>query len=120
MPSNPTGPRPGRRWLRVTLLTVAGLLLGGLAYVYTVTIPGLRPVAAVASGYMARVACACHYIAGRTLESCMTDREPGMERVRVALDPASRRATASVPFVASASATHRPGQGCVLDRSAAP
>jgi hypothetical protein len=106
---------PGR-WGRRLGLALAGLVFGGLAYAYTVLIPQMRPVSQVASGYMARVACACHFIAGRSLASCATDREPGMELVRLSADPARRRITASVAFVASASATHTPGQGCRLER----
>ena len=117
MQSTPALSRPARRlWLKWSLFALAGLLFGGLAYATTVVIPNLRPTAAVASGYMARVACACHFIGRRSLESCLADKEPGMEQVRVSIDPTRRRATAGIPFVASASATHTPGQGCVLDK----
>jgi hypothetical protein len=118
-PAEPTSsgtPRtPPRRIGRIVGLALAGLAFGGLGYVYTVVIPGMRPVSQVASGYMARVACACHFIAGRALESCEADKEPGMELVRLSADPTARRITAGVPFVARASATHTPGLGCVLD-----
>jgi hypothetical protein len=105
-------PRPIWRWAG---FTAAGLAFGGLTYVYTVVIPSMRPVVTVASGYMARVACACHFIGGRSLDSCLTDKEPGMDLVRLSIDPARRRVSAGVPLIASASATHTPGQGCVLD-----
>jgi hypothetical protein len=99
----------------VVLGVIAVAAIGG-AYVAAVAIPRLKPVAQVASGYMARVACACHFIGGRSLESCMLDKEPGMEQVRLSADPVGRRVTARVPLVASASATHTPGLGCVLDQ----
>jgi hypothetical protein len=44
-------------------------------------------------------------------ESCLTDRETGMEHVRVSIDAAAKRVTAGMPLVASASATYTPGLG---------
>jgi hypothetical protein len=104
------------RRIRALGLSIAALAFAGLAYVPLVAIPAMRPVSDAASGYMARVACACHFVAGRSLESCATDKEPGMELVWLSADPARRRMTASVPFVARASAVHTPGLGCVLER----
>jgi hypothetical protein len=103
-------------WPRRIGFALLGLVVGGLAYVVGVVIPKMSPRAQVAAGYMARVACACHFIGGRTLESCATDKEPGMELVQLSADPAQRRVTARVPVLASASATHTPGLGCVLDK----
>lgn len=105
---------------RTTRRSVVGIgvfatLFATLAAAYLIVPPQLRPIASVASGYMARVACACHFIGGRTLESCLMDREPGMEQVRVSVDAATRRVTAGVPFIASAGASYTPGLGCVLD-----
>ncbi len=74
----------------------------------------MLPLAQVATGYMARVGCACHFVAGRDLQSCLDDREPGMERVSLSADPATRTVTATVPLLARRSARHMPGAGCVL------
>ena len=93
-----------------------GLVLGGVAYVGAVVRPQMRPPGIVASGYMARVVCACRFIGRRALESCLTDKEPGMELVRVSIDAARRRVTAGIPLMASASASHTPGLGCVLEK----
>jgi hypothetical protein len=101
---------------RILGLGLLGLLLGGVTYAGAVLRPQMQPRAAVASGYMARVACACHFIGKRSLESCLTDKEAGMELVRVSVDPAARRVHAGIPLLASASATHTPGLGCVLDK----
>jgi hypothetical protein len=97
-----------RRWLILAVVAAAG---AGL------TAFGLRqkPLADVGVAYMARVGCACHFIAGRTLESCQQDREAGMDLVRLEADAAQRRLTARVPLLARASATHTPGLGCMLD-----
>ncbi len=105
-----------RRARRLGLFAIGGLALAGIVYAALVVRPRLQPIATIASGYMARVTCACHFIGGRSLSSCLTDRESGMERVRVSIDTTARRATASVPFLASVSATHTPGLGCVVDR----
>lgn len=106
----------GRRSRRALIgIGLFGAAFCALAAVYLIAIPRLRPVATVAAGYMARVACACHFIGGRTLKSCLDDREPGMEQVRISIDSVARRVTAGVPFVASAQATYTPGLGCVLD-----
>lgn len=109
----PPKPRKSRRRLAFAAISI---LVGGSAYVGWVLIPQLKPRAAVASGYMARVACACHFIGGRSLDSCANDKEPGMEAVRLSADPATRRVTASVPLIVSSSATHTQGLGCVLDK----
>jgi hypothetical protein len=104
---------PSRR--RMFGLGLLGVVVFGAAYAAAVVRPQLQPRAVVASGYMARVACACHFIGRRSLESCLTDKEAGMELVRVSIDPAARRVHAGVPLLATASATHTPGLGCVLD-----
>jgi hypothetical protein len=106
--------KPGYwQWLG---FAVGGLLFAGFAVLYIAVLPRIKPQAIVAAAYMARVACACYFIGGRTLASCMTDREAGMESVGISIDPTQRRVTGRVPLLASASATHTPGLGCVLDR----
>ncbi len=101
------------RWIGLAL---AGVLAVGSAYAVGVVLPKLQPRAQVASGYMARVACACHFVGKRSLESCLTDKEPGMEQVRVTIDGDAKRVIATVPWVASARATYTPGLGCVLEK----
>jgi hypothetical protein len=101
-----------RRWL----FGLVGSAVCVGAYAFGGQLLQLKPRAQVASGYMARVVCACRFIGKRTLDSCLTDKEVGMEHVRVSVDPAARRVTASVPLLANAHATYTPGLGCVLDR----
>lgn len=63
-------------------------------------------------GYGARVACACRYIGGRSLQSCYGDFEPGMEAIRLSDDTAARAVTAYVPLVTSRTVRFDPELGC--------
>lgn len=71
--------------------------------------------AEIATGYAARVVCACRYVGNRSLNSCKTDLEPGMEIVRLSEDPAAKRITASVPLLAKRTARFDGEFGCALD-----
>jgi hypothetical protein len=94
---------------------VAVLAVVIVAGVLAVRASPLGRQAAVAAGYGARVACACRYLGHRSLASCQTDFEPGMEMVRLAEDSAAHRITASVPLIAARSARFEPDYGCTLE-----
>ena len=102
---------PRRRiWPRALLLLA---MIGGTAgWYYREPIAGLSTTGAA---FGARTACSCRYIAGRPLEDCEKDFEPGMEAVFLSDDPETRSVTASVPLLASATARYREGFGCVLE-----
>ncbi|GGC29235.1 hypothetical protein GCM10011371_15940 [Novosphingobium marinum] len=68
-----------------------------------------------AASFGARVACPCRYISGRPLETCKDDFEEGMDLVFLSEDEEARSVTATVPLIASQTATFREGQGCVLE-----
>ncbi len=108
-----TGYRPGykrRIWPRAVLVA---LVLGGvLAWFYRAPIEGLSTTGAA---FGARTACSCRYVAGRSLEDCQKDFEPGMDVVFLSDDEEDRSVTAYVPLVASDTARYREGFGCVLD-----
>lgn len=74
----------------------------------------LRGDAAAGTAYAARIACSCRYVAGRSMNDCAKDKLAGMAMVRLAADEASRSVTASVPLIASETASLRDGYGCVL------
>ena len=93
------------------LLIGAAILAGGTLGVTQ----KLQPRAAVAAGYAARVACACHFIGNRDMASCRTDLEPGMEPVTMTVDESLKRLSAHYPVLASRSATYTADMGCVLD-----
>jgi hypothetical protein len=65
------------------------------------------------TGYTAQQTCACLFIGGRTLESCMTDLDPLARRlISVRLGPGE--VTASGFGLATATARYEKGFGCSL------
>ncbi|MFC3712500.1 hypothetical protein ACFOMD_07965 [Sphingoaurantiacus capsulatus] len=99
------------RWMLGAVLIVA-LGVGGL---FALRASPIGQQTEVGVGYGARTACACRYLGNRSLDSCKTDFEPGMEMVRLSEDPAAKRITATVPLIASRSATYAEGYGCTLN-----
>ena len=77
--------------------------------------PSLKAQAELGSAYAARVGCSCRYVQGRSLGSCQSDFEPGMEMVSLSEDPATKTVTGSVPLLASRSARYAGASGCLLD-----
>jgi len=76
--------------------------------------PSFKAQAELGSAYAARVGCSCRYVQGRSLESCQSDFEPGMEMVSLSEDPATKTVTGSVPLLASRSARYAGASGCLL------
>jgi hypothetical protein len=95
-----------------SILTGSAALLiiavGG-AYAYA---RSQKPLLELGVGYAARVACGCRYIGNRPIGDCRKDFEPGMEPIMLSDDPATKTVTASVPLIASRSATYDPVLGC--------
>lgn len=77
--------------------------------------PSFKAQAELGSAYAARVGCSCRYVQGRSLESCQTDFEPGMEMVSLSEDPATKTVTGSVPLLASRSARYTGASGCLIN-----
>ena len=88
------------------------MLVGAVAWFYREPIGGLTTTGAA---FGARTACSCRYIAGRSLEDCEKDFEPGMELVFLSDDEDEKSVTATVPLLASQTARYREGFGCVLE-----
>ncbi|HEX7710285.1 MAG TPA: hypothetical protein VF418_05050 [Sphingomonadaceae bacterium] len=99
-----------RIWPRLLLGFV--VLVAGLGWYYHADVMA-RAVAGTAYG--ARVGCSCRFVGGRSLGDCRKDFEPGMSMVRLSEDREAKSVTASVPLLASATATYRAGFGCVLE-----
>ena len=92
-------------------LVVLAVLLTGFAIW---KFPSFKAQAELGSAYAARVGCSCRYVQGRSLESCQSDFEPGMEMVSLSEDPATKTVTGSVPLLASRSARYAGASGCQL------
>lgn len=90
----------------------------GLAVLFAVfaiwKFPSFKAQAELGSAYAARVGCSCRYVQGRSLESCQSDFEPGMDMVSLSEDAASKTVTGSVPLLASRSARYAGASGCLL------
>lgn len=99
------------RWWTIGAIIVAGAGLGLVA----LRASPIGQQAELAVGYGARTACACRYLGLRSLASCRTDFEPGMEMVRLSEDAAQQRVTATVPLIAARSARFEPEYGCTLE-----
>lgn len=109
-PSNPRK-KPGRwggclPWLAVLTVLVAIFAIWKF--------PSFKAQAELGSAYAARVGCSCRYVQRRSLDSCQSDFEPGMEMISLSEDPATKTVTGSVPLLASRSARYAGVSGCLL------
>lgn len=76
--------------------------------------PAFKAQAELGAAYAARVGCSCRHVQGRSLESCQSDFEPGMEVVSLSEDPETQTVMGSVPLLASRSARYTGASGCLL------
>lgn len=93
------------------VLLVALTVIGAVLYAYREPIGGY---AGAGTAYSARVACSCHFVAGRPMDDCAKDKLAGMELVMLSADADAKSVTASIPLVKSETAAYREGYGCVL------
>ncbi len=100
-----------RWWLWLLVLLAALIGAGWAAYG-----EGLTRTGEAGAAYGARVACSCRYVAGRSMQDCTKDKLEGMELVSLSANETTRSVTASIPFVASETASYREGYGCVLEK----
>lgn len=102
------------------ILLALGIVIGAVGAGAWVCIRSLSPQLELGVGYAARVACGCRFIEGRSLASCHSDFEKGMEPIRLSEDVAAKSVTAYVPLIASRTARLDPVLGCQPDRYAGP
>ncbi len=93
------------------LLGSAGLLLAIAVALWRFL--RLSDLAHIGAGYTAQQTCACLFVGGRTLESCMTDLDPLARRL-VSVRPGPDEVTASGFGWSSATARYEKGFGCSL------
>ncbi len=67
----------------------------------------------IGTGYAAQQTCACLFVSGRTIESCLGDLEP-LARKLISVRPASDEVTASGFLLVTATAHYEQGFGCAL------
>jgi hypothetical protein len=67
----------------------------------------------IGTGYVAEQTCACLFVSGRPLESCVGDLEP-LARKLISIHPGTAEVTASSFGLASATARYEKGFGCSL------
>ncbi|HMG21890.1 MAG TPA: hypothetical protein VK607_11250 [Kofleriaceae bacterium] len=70
-------------------------------------------LANIGTGYAAQQTCACLFVSGRTIESCLGDLEP-LARKLISVHPGNAEVTASSLVLATATARYEEGFGCSL------
>lgn len=95
--------------MRILGLFVALLIAGGI---YAVPMVDQAGVAAAA---MAKVACSCVFVDGRTLEACRADDPPGFEQVAIEIDEKGKAAVGRLLGVITRRATYSEAYGCTLE-----
>jgi hypothetical protein len=67
----------------------------------------------IGTGYAAQQTCACMFVSGRGIESCLGDLDP-LARKLISIHPGSAEVTASGLFLATATSRYEKGFGCSL------
>jgi CubicO group peptidase (beta-lactamase class C family) len=92
----------------VLILAVVGALVAGYIYV--------KPIAAIGTGYAAKILCSSVYVSGRTYEAVMSEdlEMAGDYYISAGLDEKHQAAEASLLGIFTTRAVFRPGLGCTL------
>ena len=96
-------------WWILLAATMTALVAGGI---YAARVADQAGVGAAA---MAKVACSCVFIDGRTLQACRADDPPGFEQVAVEIDNQDKAAIGRVLGVVTRRATYSETYGCTLE-----
>ena len=67
----------------------------------------------IGTGYAAQQTCACLFVSGRTMESCLGDLDP-LARKLLSIHPGAAEVTASGLVLETATARYEKGFGCSL------
>lgn len=109
--ATPSRKKPGRRDGCLPWAIIGAVLIAIFAIW---KFPSFKAQAELGSAYAARVGCSCRYVQSRSLESCQSDFEPGMEMVSLSEDSSTKTVTGSVPLLASRSARYAGASGCLM------
>ncbi|WP_338424824.1 hypothetical protein [Sphingopyxis kveilinensis] len=107
----PTRKTPSRWGGCLPWALIVGVLLAGFAIW---KFPAFKAQAELGAAYAARIGCSCRYVQGRSLESCQSDFEPGMEMVSLSEDPETKTVIGNVPLLASRGARYAGASGCLF------
>ena len=107
--AGPKAQQPRFKALKIIGAALAVIAASWLAWNWN----SIKGQARVGAAYGAHITCSCRYVEGRDMASCETDKEKGLEIVRLSDDPENKRIYASVPFLAEAIAERRGANGCV-------
>jgi hypothetical protein len=95
---------------QVVLGIVALVLVSAVVAWRVLRVPDLVSIGA---GYAAQQTCACLFVGGRTLESCLTDLDPLARRL-ITVRPSTDEVTATGLGLSTATARYEKGFGCSL------
>ena len=95
---------------RLALWAVALLLVAVIVAWRVFRVPLMLDIG---TGYAAQQTCACLFISGRTLESCLGDLDP-LARKLISIHPGAAEVTASGFVLKTATARYERGFGCSL------
>ena len=95
---------------RLALWAVALLLVAVIVAWRVFRVPLMLDIG---TGYAAQQTCACLFISGRTLESCLGDLDP-LARKLISIHPGAAEVTTSGFFLKTATARYESGFGCSL------
>lgn len=108
--ANKSAKRGSGIWLKLLLLIA--LAIGVVAWFYGEAIAGYSEAG---TGYGAKNACSCRYLAGRELSQCYDDFIPGMGAIWLTEDEGEQSVTATIPLISSTTATYSEGYGCMIE-----
>jgi hypothetical protein len=95
---------------RIVIGIVALVLAAGVYFGWRTSVE-----AGVGAAAMAKVACSCVFVDGRSLASCRADDPPGFESIPVTIDETAKTATGTLFGIIKRRATYRESYGCTLE-----
>src|ERR1043166_446304 len=98
---------------RLALGAVAALLVLAIAGVVAWRVLRVPLLLNIGTGYAAQQTCACMFVSGRSLDSCLGDLEP-LARKLISVRPGTAEVTASGFALETATARYEKGFGCSL------